>query len=231
MIYQEPMTSLNPLLTVGSQLAEIVAAHGGLTGAANRARCVDLLAAVNIADAEKVYAHMPYRLSGGMRQRVMIAAALASEPELIIADEPTTALDVTTQAQIPDLFADLRRRVNSAFIFVTHDLGVIAEIADRAAVVYAGYVVEECSVAELFAAPAHPYTFGLMAARQKRRFGNTAPLYTIPGTVPTPGTHGPGCPFAPRCARATALCAAAVPPLAEITGGHKARCWALDKNG
>jgi peptide/nickel transport system ATP-binding protein len=225
MIFQEPMTSLNPLLTIGDQLREIVEAHMGLKGVANRSHCLELLSSVHIPEADKVYDYMPFRLSGGMRQRVMIACALASEPELIIADEPTTALDVTTQAQILDLFNDLRRRIHSAFIFVTHDLGVIAEIADRAAVIYAGYVVEECTVADLFAKPLHPYTFGLMAARQKRRHGNSAPLYTIPGVVPSPGTLGPGCPFAERCDRAQARCREAVPPLTEAESGHRVRCF------
>jgi oligopeptide/dipeptide ABC transporter ATP-binding protein len=164
-----------------------------------------------------------------MRQRAMIAMALSCEPELIIADEPSTALDVTTQAQILDLFNGIRGRTRSSFIFVTHDLGVIAEIADRTAVIYAGYVVEECSAAALFERPLHPYTDGLMRSRMGRRNSNRENLYSIPGVVPVPGPS-PGCPFAPRCAYTTERCRAELPPLVplpEIEGGHKVRCWRL----
>jgi peptide/nickel transport system ATP-binding protein len=228
MIFQEPMTSLNPLLSVGEQLKEILYRHENLKGKANRDRCVSLLQAVKIPEAEKIYDYYPFRLSGGMRQRVMIAMALACEPELIIADEPTTALDVTTQAQILDLFNEIRGRTRSSFIFVTHDLGVIAEIADRTAVIYAGYVVEECSVAALFDRPLHPYTDGLMRSRMGRRNSNRENLYSIPGAVPVPGNMPPGCPFAPRCAYAEERCRAETPPLAPLAGtesGHKVRCW------
>jgi oligopeptide/dipeptide ABC transporter ATP-binding protein len=225
MIFQEPMTSLNPLMTIGEQLREILARHEGLTGAANRAKCLRLLQAVNIPEVEKTYDCAPFRLSGGMRQRVMIAMALACEPELIIADEPTTALDVTTQAQILDLFNEIRGRTQSSFIFVTHDLGVIAEIADRTAVIYAGYVVEECSAAALFEKPLHPYTDGLMRSRMGRKNSNREHLYSIPGAVPVPGNMPPGCPFAPRCARAAEQCRREVPPLVEIEKGRRVRCW------
>ncbi|MDR0641859.1 MAG: ABC transporter ATP-binding protein [Treponema sp.] len=229
-IFQEPMTSLNPLLSIGEQMKEILYRHEGLKGKANRDKCVSLLQAVKIPEAEKIYDYYPFKLSGGMRQRVMIAMALSCEPELIIADEPTTALDVTTQAQILDLFNELRGRTRSSFIFVTHDLGIIAEIADRTAVIYAGYVVEECSVAALFERPLHPYTDGLMRSRMGRRNSNRANLYSIPGVVPVPGNMPPGCPFAPRCTYTTEQCRAELPPLAipslpEIEGGHKVRCW------
>ncbi|MDR1444481.1 MAG: ABC transporter ATP-binding protein [Treponema sp.] len=225
MIFQEPMTSLNPLMTIGEQLREILTRHEGLTGAANKEKCLRLLRAVNIPETEKIYDCAPFRLSGGMRQRVMIAMALSCEPELIIADEPTTALDVTTQAQILDLFKEIRGRTRSSFIFVTHDLGVIAEIADRTAVLYAGYVVEECSAASLFEKPLHPYTDGLMRSRMGRRHSNRKQLYSIPGVVPVPGNMPPGCPFAPRCAHAAERCRREVPPLEEIEKGHGVRCW------
>ncbi|MDR0758929.1 MAG: ABC transporter ATP-binding protein [Treponema sp.] len=222
MIFQEPMTSLDPLMTIGEQIREILARHEGLRG--NREKCLRLLHAVNIPEPEKIYHCPPFRLSGGMRQRVMIAMALSCEPELIIADEPTTALDVTTQAQILDLFNEIRSRTCSSFIFVTHDLGVIAEIADRTAVVYSGYVVEECPVASLFDRPLHPYTDGLMRSRMRRR-NSAGRLYSIPGVVPSPGDMLPGCPFAPRCEFAEERCRREVPPLAEIEAGHKVRCW------
>lgn len=227
-IFQEPMTSLNPLLSIGEQLKEILYQHEGLKGKANRDRCVSLLQAVKIPEPEKIYDYYPFRLSGGMRQRVMIAMALSCEPELIIADEPTTALDVTTQAQILDLFNGIRGRTRSSFIFVTHDLGVIAEIADRTAVIYSGYVVEECSAAALFDRPLHPYTDGLMRSRMGRRNSNRENLYSIPGVVPTPGSLPPGCPFAPRCTYAEERCRREIPPLAappEIEAGHRVRCW------
>jgi oligopeptide/dipeptide ABC transporter ATP-binding protein len=225
MIFQEPMSSLDPLMTIGEQIREILLRHEGLRGKANREKCLGLLRAVNIPEPEKIYHCPPFRLSGGMRQRVMIAMALSCEPELIIADEPTTALDVTTQAQILDLFNELRRRTRSSFIFVTHDLGVIAEIAGRTAVIYAGYVVEECSVEALFRAPLHPYTDGLMRSRMGRRNSNRGELYSIPGVVPPPGNMPAGCPFAPRCEFAGEQCRREVPPLEEAEEGRKVRCW------
>jgi oligopeptide/dipeptide ABC transporter ATP-binding protein len=225
MIFQEPMTSLNPLMPVGEYLREILARHEGLGGKANKEKCLSLLEAVNIPEPAKTYGYTPFRLSGGMRQRVMIAMALACEPELIIADEPTTALDVTTQAQILDLFSDIRQRIQSSFIFVTHDLGVISEIANKTAVIYAGSVVEECTVTALFDMPLHPYTYGLMRSRMGRRNDNKQELYCIPGTVPAPGSMGEGCPFVPRCQQRVERCAREFPPLAEVAEGHKVRCW------
>jgi oligopeptide/dipeptide ABC transporter ATP-binding protein len=228
MIFQEPMTSLNPLITVGKQLGEIFYFHEHLRGQANRNKCLDLLASVNIPEPANVYDCAPFKLSGGMRQRVMIAMALACEPELIIADEPTTALDVTTQAQILDLFNSLRRKTKSSFLFVTHDLGVIAEIADRTAVIYSGYVVEECETAELFRSPMHPYTNGLMRSRIYRNKPDVERrLYTIPGTVPVPGNRPRGCPFAQRCEMRIDRCEKEVPPLAASAGEHKVRCWGV----
>jgi peptide/nickel transport system ATP-binding protein len=231
MIFQEPMTSLNPLLSIGEQMREILLQHEGLAGKANKDKCISLLTAVNIPEPEKIYDYFPFKLSGGMRQRVMIAMALACEPELIIADEPTTALDVTTQAQILDLFDDIKRRINSSFIFVTHDLGVISEIADRTAVLYAGYVMEECSVADLFEKSLHPYTDGLMRSRVGRRASNREQLYSIPGTVPLPGTVIAGCPFAPRCEFRTDHCDKETPPLIETEKDHRVRCWRYHHGG
>jgi oligopeptide/dipeptide ABC transporter ATP-binding protein len=226
MIFQEPMTSLNPLITVGKQMGEIFYYHEHLRGRANRDKCLEALAAVNIPEPLNVYNCCPFKLSGGMRQRVMIAMALACEPELVIADEPTTALDVTTQAQILDLFNKLRRKTSASFLFVTHDLGVIAEIANRTAVIYSGYVVEECDAAELFSSPLHPYTSGLMRSRISRGKGNgKKQLYTIPGTVPAPGNRPPGCPFAARCDQSMERCGTEAPPLTEAAEGHKVRCW------
>jgi oligopeptide/dipeptide ABC transporter ATP-binding protein len=226
MIFQEPMTSLNPLIPVGKQMGEIYYFHEHLRGRANRNKCLELLASVNIPEPANVYDCCPFKLSGGMRQRVMIAMALACEPELVIADEPTTALDVTTQAQILDIFNNLRRKIRASFLFVTHDLGVIAEIADRTAVIYSGYVVEECDVAELFSSPLHPYTNGLMRSRISRNKLNAEKqLYTIPGTVLAPEDRPGGCPFAPRCDRCIERCEKETPPLMEAAKGHTVRCW------
>lgn len=224
MVFQEPMSSLNPLLSIGEQMREILYQHEGLTGKANREKCLALLDAVHIPAPARLYDYYPFRLSGGMRQRVLIAMAIACEPDLIIADEPTTALDVTTQAQILDLFDDIRRRINASFIFVSHDLGVISEIADRTAVLYAGYVVEECSTAKLFERPLHPYTAGLMRSRVGRNQSRSEPLYSIPGVVPVPGTARAGCPFAPRCEYRAEACAGETPPLGEYEPDHKLRC-------
>jgi oligopeptide/dipeptide ABC transporter ATP-binding protein len=232
MIFQEPMTSLNPLMSVGEQMKEILSENIGLKGRENYEKCVQLLQSVNIPEPGKVYHYNPWRLSGGMRQRVMIAMALSCRPELIIADEPTTALDVTTQAQILDLFNELKSKSASSFLFVTHDLGVIAEIADRTAIIYAGAVVEECSVSELFSMPLHPYTYGLMRARQGRSIHNKEALYTIPGVVPRAGAVTTGCAFAPRCERASKRCSVEMPPLEDArkssalaVDGHRVRCW------
>jgi oligopeptide/dipeptide ABC transporter ATP-binding protein len=225
MIFQEPMTSLNPLMSVGEQLGEVLYCHEKISGKANREKCIDLLNAVQIPNPDKILRCRPFRLSGGMRQRVMTALALACEPELVIADEPTTALDVTTQSQIIDLFNVIRKRSRSSFIFVSHDLGILGEIADRIGVIYAGLTVEECAADVLLNAPWHPYTSGLMRARIGRRYSNREPLYTIPGTVPSPGNPGPGCPFYSRCEKSLERCVKAMPPFSEIEEGHRVRCW------
>ncbi len=224
MIFQEPMTSLNPAFTVGDQIAETVMRHRGTTAAAGRARALEVLDLVRIpAAAERLRAY-PHELSGGMRQRVMIAMALANDPALLIADEPTTALDVTIQAQILALIAGLQRDTGAAVILVTHDLGVVAEVADDVAVMYAGRAVETGPVEDLFDDPQHPYTLGLMGAMPAvgRRTGRLA---TIPGAVPLPADMPPGCRFATRCPFADARCAAERPPLRAFGGAHAAACW------
>ena len=224
MIFQEPMTSLNPAFTVGDQIAEAVVRHKGVPHAAARARALQVLDLVRIpAAAERLRAY-PHELSGGMRQRVMIAMALANDPELLIADEPTTALDVTIQAQILSLVAQLQRDTGAAMVLITHDLGVVAEVADDVAVMYAGRAVETGPVTDLFDDPQHPYTVGLMGSMPApgRRAGRLA---TIPGSVPLPADMPPGCRFATRCPFADARCAAERPPLRRFGEGHAAACW------
>jgi oligopeptide/dipeptide ABC transporter ATP-binding protein len=231
MIFQEPMTSLNPVFTVGEQVAEVVRLHRRVDRAAARARALEMFRLVRLADPERRLDEYPHQLSGGMRQRVMIAMALACEPDLVIADEPTTALDVTIQAQILELLADLRRRLGTAILLITHDLGVVAETCDEVAVMYAGRIVERAAAAELFARPAHPYTMGLLAARPATAGRAAGPLRTIPGMVPSPQHYPAGCRFHPRCefARAAAgpdgpACAAAIPDLRPVAADHLVRC-------
>ena len=233
MIFQEPMTSLNPVLTVGEQIAEVLLEHAKATKREVRDRVVELLASVHIADPGRRAEQYPHELSGGMRQRVMIAIALACEPALIIADEPTTALDVTVQAQVLDLLLELRDRYGMGLILITHDLGVVAETADRVAVMYAGRKVEEADVMTLFRQPLHPYTQGLMRAtpealalRQDSEIGRAAlRLQEIPGMVPKLHELPPGCAFGSRCTFATPACREAPPPLLERTPGHQVACF------
>jgi oligopeptide/dipeptide ABC transporter ATP-binding protein len=210
MVFQDPMTALNPLLTVERHLLEVLALHKGLTGPAARAAALGWLDRVGIPDPAARLSAWPHELSGGMRQRVLIAMALAGEPDLLVADEPTTALDVTIQAQILDLLADLRRELSMAMLFITHDLGVVERVADRIAVLYAGRKAEEGPVSEVLRAPAHPYTDGLLASVPGFR-PRTGRLRSIAGQVPSPSAWPPGCRFHPRCDRATELCAARVP--------------------
>ena len=236
MIFQEPMTSLNPVLTIGRQIGEALVLHRGSTREQAARRTVDLLKLVRIPEAERRASQYPHELSGGMRQRVMIAMALACEPRLLIADEPTTALDVTIQAQILELMRELQQKTGAAIVLITHDLGVVAEMAERVVVMYAGRKVEEAPVAELFARPLHPYTRGLLDSipRLGGADANGGPaarrrLAEIAGTVPSLSEPIIGCAFAPRCHYATARCRADSPPLTEKGSGHFAACWESDR--
>jgi len=225
-IFQEPMTSLNPVYSVGEQIAEVIRLHEGLGRRAAMDRTVEMLKLVHISHPERRVHDYPHQFSGGMRQRVMIAMALSCNPKLLIADEPTTALDVTIQAQILELLAELKGRFGMAVMLITHAMGVIAETAQRVVVMYAGKVVEEAPVAQLFASPLHPYTQGLIrsiprvdtAAIAKKR------LEAISGVVPSLLDPPPGCRFAPRCRHARAICTAETPPLREVRRGHKVAC-------
>jgi peptide/nickel transport system ATP-binding protein/oligopeptide transport system ATP-binding protein len=224
MIFQEPMTSLNPVHTVGFQITEGIRAHEPGTSASElRARGIEALKRVRIPSPERRFDEFPHQLSGGMRQRVMIAMALACSPKLLIADEPTTALDVTVQAQILDLLRELQAETGMAIILITHDLGVVAEMADEVAVMYAGRVVERASAAALFEDPQHPYTLGLLGSIP-RLDEDRERLLAIRGTVPPPFALPKGCRFQPRCPFAIDACRAAPPPLAEVTPGHLAAC-------
>jgi peptide/nickel transport system ATP-binding protein len=227
MVFQEPMSSLNPVLTVGRQIRETLRLHQGLDKNAATRRAVEMLALVGIPDPRRCVRQFPHQLSGGMRQRVMIAIALACDPKLLIADEPTTALDVTIQAQILGLMQDLKRRVGAAIVLITHDLGVVAEVAERVIVMYAGHKVEEAPVAALFGAPMHPYTQGLLGAVPKlgsSLTGAQSRLAEIPGQVPDLRQRIVGCVFAGRCALATDLCRAVAPALEAKAFGHFAAC-------
>ena len=223
MIFQEPMTSLNPVYRIGDQIAEVVLRHRDVSKAEARARAREMLERVKIPAAEQRLDDYPHQLSGGMRQRVMIAMALANDPALLIADEPTTALDVTIQAQILELIRVLQRETGTALIMITHDLGVVAEIADRVAVMYAGHIVEQGPVDAIFDDPQHPYTIGLMNSVPSLG-GGKGRLTTIPGMVPAIEAMPAGCRFAPRCPFATPDCAAAVPPLRAVGSQHAAAC-------
>src|SRR5215472_8516475 len=229
-VFQEPMTSLNPVYTVGEQIAEVVRLHEGIGRRAALEKTVEMLRLVHIPAAERRVHDYPHQFSGGMRQRVMIAMALSCNPKLLIADEPTTALDVTIQAQILDLLAEMKARFGMAIMLITHAMGVVAETAQRVVVMYAGKVVEEAPVSELFARPLHPYTQGLIRSipRLDKGSGRKARLAAIPGTVPSLLTPPPGCRFAPRCSFATPSCTAAVPELRPVgvSGGdeHRVAC-------
>ena len=223
MIFQEPMTSLNPAFTVGSQLAEVLVRHRGATAKQAREQVLQMLRHVRIPAPEKRIDEFPHRMSGGMRQRVMIAMALLCQPALLIADEPTTALDVTIQAQVLDLMRALRAELGTAVLLITHDLGVVAEMADRVLVMYAGQVVEQAPVREIFAMPQHPYTVGLMGAMPALAAAG-ARLAAIDGMVPAATAMPDGCRFAARCPFADAQCRA-MPPLQDLGAGRRSRCW------
>jgi peptide/nickel transport system ATP-binding protein len=232
MIFQEPMTALNPVLTIGEQLGEVLDVHLGLPlgSKENKQRCIENLNLVGLPRAEQVLKEYPHQFSGGMRQRIMIAMALSCNPKLLVADEPTTALDVTIQAQILDLLHHLKEQMNTAILFITHDLGVIYEMANRVLVMYAGKIVEEGDTKEIFAAPMHPYTQGLMRSRSGRVQKDEV-LYCIPGMVPSGKEVIVGCAFAPRCEFNFDLCQTTCPELTNVTEKHRVACHLVHKGG
>ncbi|MEK4426230.1 ABC transporter ATP-binding protein [Solibacillus sp. FSL K6-1523] len=224
MIFQEPMTSLNPVLKIGKQLTESIEMHMKYSRKQSKAHAISILKSVGIGRAEELMNEYPHQLSGGMRQRVMIAMAMACEPELLIADEPTTALDVTIQAQILELMKQLKEKNDTAILLITHDLGVVAEMCDRVVVMYAGQVVEEADVFELFANPKHPYTKGLISSVPKIGERKEV-LDSIPGNVPSPQNMPNGCKFAPRCSNAMKICHEQDPQIEKVSDAHFCSCW------
>ena len=228
MIFQEPMTSLNPVFTVGSQIVEAIMTHERVSKKQAWDRAVEMLRRVHIPSPKERATDYPHQLSGGMRQRVMIAMALACSPKLLIADEPTTALDVTIQAQIMDLFQEIAEGTDMAVLLVTHNLGIVAQTADDVAVMYAGHIVEHATTEQLFEAPLHPYTRGLLESVPKTT-GAAERLHVISGSVPDPAHKPPGCPFNPRCPHAMDVCREKMPAPFEQQPGHTVRCWAVEK--
>ena len=230
MIFQEPMTALNPVYSIGNQMNEMLKVHRGLSEKQATERSIELINMVGIPRAEKVIKEYPHQLSGGMRQRVMIAMALSCDPKFMIADEPTTALDVTIQAQVLELMKDLNEQMGTSIMFITHDLGVIAEMADDVVVMYAGKIVEEADVVTLFHDPKHPYSVGLLKSRPDM-VEEDEELEAIEGMVPSLLNMPKGCPFNPRCEHCMEICKEKMPVLKEITPGHKVRCWLYDQEG
>lgn len=228
MIFQDPMTSLNPVFTIGYQIREMILTHEKVSKRVAAKRSIEMLEKVGIPRADQIVNEYPHQLSGGMRQRVMIAMALALEPKLLIADEPTTALDVTIQAQILDLIKEIQQKSNTAVILITHDLGVVAEVCDRVVVMYAGKVVESAPVIDLFAEPRHPYTHGLLGS-MPTLIDEKDRLLAIPGSVPLPEEMPKGCRFAPRCQQALAHCFTEEPPVSTMGNSHTTSCWLYDK--
>ncbi|WP_431027969.1 ABC transporter ATP-binding protein [Lysinibacillus sp. LZ02] len=229
MIFQEPMTSLNPLFTIGNQLVEALSIHHKMWFKRRaKKRAMEMMKLVGLPRPKELMKEYPHQLSGGMRQRVMIAMALICDPKILIADEPTTALDVTIQAQILKLMKDLNKRLHTAILFITHDLGVVAETCERVIVMYAGQIVEEAPVKEIFKNPQHPYTKGLIQSVPDMRFKKDS-LHSIPGNVPKPGSIMTGCRFAPRCQFAQERCLQENPPMYKATDGHEARCFLVEE--
>lgn len=229
MIFQEPMTSLNPVYTIGKQIMELVQNHRKMSKVEAKKHAIEMLKLVGIPRPEEVVDEYPHQLSGGMRQRVMIALAMSCNPELLIADEPTTALDVTIQAQILDLMRDLQEKKGMSILLITHDLGVVAEMCDRVVVMYAGQVVEDADVESIFDNPKHPYTRGLLESIPNME-EDTEYLTTIKGTVPSPSNMPKGCRFAERCSHAIEKCVQSMPPVFTFSNGGKCRCWLYEKN-
>ncbi|HWR61097.1 MAG TPA: ABC transporter ATP-binding protein [Clostridia bacterium] len=230
MVYQEPMTSLNPVIPAGEQIREALVIHKQCTGRDSKARAIELMDCVSIPEAGLRYRELPSKFSGGMRQRIMIAMAIACNPDLLIADEPTTALDVTIQAEIMELLRDMKSRLKMSMLLITHDLGIVAENADRVIVMYCGKIMEETSVANLFRNPLHPYTVGLMQCIPSIE-NKVSKLKYIPGYVPHPAMYPKGCRFGNRCGKAMDICREELPGLVEIEEDHKVRCWLYMKGG
>ena len=229
-IFQEPMTSLNPVFRIGDQISEALILHRGMNKKEAREESIKMLRLVKIPNPERIVDNFPFELSGGMRQRVMIAMALACAPKLLIADEPTTALDVTIQAQVLDLMNDLKKNIDASIIFITHDLGVIAEMSDRVMVMYAGKVVELSTTEDIFKNPKHPYTVGLIGSKPDLTT-ETDRLHVIPGNVPDLNNRPSGCPFHPRCEHAMDVCKEKFPDETIIGDGHLVNCWLYPKEG
>ncbi|WP_153462951.1 MULTISPECIES: ABC transporter ATP-binding protein [Sediminibacillus] len=228
MVFQDPMTSLNPTMKVGKQIEESITTHQRIGKTEVKKRAMEMIRLVGISNPEERYNQYPHEFSGGMRQRIMIAIALACRPELLIADEPTTALDVTIQAQVLDLMKDLKEKMNTSIILITHDLGVVAETAERVAVMYAGVIVESGTVEEIFSNPRHPYTWGLLESIPDVNSEKKERLIPIEGSPPDLFSPPKGCPFAPRCKYAMDVCVEAMPPGFEAEEGHQAKCWLND---